>query len=107
MDTQTVSDQTSLNWTDVFDNSSNLAMINRGSQRNRFKILYDQSAILDASEISGRHTKIYFPINKTIEYNGSANTDIQKNGVYGLVLSDDNTNQPAFNYYSRIYFRDS
>ena len=108
MDTQTQSDDTAIAWTEVMDNSSILAMINRGSQRNRFKMLYDKHVFIDrATKYTDNNQKIYFPINKVIEYNSTASSDIQKNAVYGLCLSDDNTNQPAFNYYARMYFRDS
>jgi len=105
-DTQTVSDATSVSWTDVFASSSNIAQITRTGMKGRFKILYDNSAILDASEISGRHNRIFIPLKLKIQYNGTASTDIQKNALYGLVLSDDNTNQPAFNYFIRMYFTD-
>lgn len=106
-DTQTVSDQTSIAWTTVMDNASMWAMINRGSQRGRFKILMDKTCSLSPnSNYAENYMKNYIPINKTIEFNGTAATDIQKNGIYGLVLSDDNVNQPGFTYYSRLYFRD-
>jgi len=107
-DTQTVSDNVTFGWTTLMDNSSIMAMVNRGSFRNRFKIMYDKTETLNASDNYGNnHMKIYLPIKKTIEYNGTANTDIQKNGIYGLVISDDNTDQPAFNYYARMYYHDS
>lgn len=107
MDTQTVSDVTGIPYTECLASTSILAMINRSTQLGRFKILHDSNAILDASHVGEVHKKIYLPVNKNVNYNGQANSDIQKNAIYGLVLSDDNTNQPAFNYYARVYFHDS
>lgn len=107
MDSQTQGDDTSLAWTEVFDNASILAMKNRGSQRNRFTILYDKIHQMSASDIGFVHQKIFIKLNKTIEWNGSQSSDIQKNGIYLLALSDDDTNKPAMDYYFRLYFTDS
>jgi len=107
MDTQTQSDDTALSWTEVFESSSIMSMVNKGSQKNRFKILYDKIGMIDTSDFGQTHQKVFIPIKKQIDYNGSASSDIQRNGIYGLILSDENTNQPAFNYYSRLYFQDS
>lgn len=106
-DTQTVSDTTSIGWTELMDNGSMWSMVNRGSQRGRFKILMDKTCSLSpATNYAENYMKNYIPINKTVEFNSTVATDIQKNAIYGLVISDDNTNQPGFTYYSRLYFRD-
>lgn len=39
-----------------------------------------------------------------VQFNGTAGTDINKNGIYFLVYSNQNVNQPAMSYQSRISF---
>lgn len=106
-DTQTLSDDTAHTWTEVMDSSSILAMVNRGSFRNRFKILHDKVVALSPATNYAESHKTYIPFNKTVEYNGTANTDIQKNGIYGLILSTEPTNGAGFVYYARVYYNDA
>lgn len=106
-DTQTLSDDTAHTWTEVMDNASILAMVNRGSLRNRFKILHDKVVALSPATNYAETHKVYIPFNKTVEYNGIANTEIQKNGIYGLLLSTEPTNGAGFVYYARVYYNDA
>lgn len=107
-DTQTQPDDTAIAWTELMDNAAILAMINRGSQRNRFKILYDQQSMLGQNSNEAEvFPKVYMPIKKTVEFNGTASSDIQKNGIYGLVISSEATDTPIFNYYARLYYHDA
>lgn len=106
-DTQTVGDSTSRTWTEVMDNASILAMVNRGSQRNRFKILHDKVVALSPATNYAETHKVYIKFNKTVEFNGTGSGDIQKNGIYGILLSTEPTNGAGFVYYSRLYYNDA
>lgn len=72
----------------------------------RFKVLWSKIYIVDPSnEIKS------FYLNKRlsmpIRYNGTANTDIQKNGLYLVISSSDNINKPTFTRDVRTSFIDN
>ncbi len=73
--------------------------------RKRYRVLRDRFFVLianrDASVMSMR-IKLGF----VQGYNGSATTDIEKNGVYLLILSNQATNQPTIHYSARLRYTD-
>lgn len=107
MDTQQQSDDTSHDWLEVFQNSNIMAMVNRTGQKNRYKILYDKFHNLSTATNYSVGEKVFIPINQTVEFNGTASGDIQKNGIFGLALSTELTNTAPFTCYSRTYYRDA
>lgn len=73
----------------------------------RFKILKDVTIDLDAAHVM-RTYQYYLPLtDHHITYNGSASTDVNKNGVYQLVLSNEATNTPSVTSINRLEFYDN
>lgn len=74
----------------------------------RFTILKDMTHILD---LVGNPIKTFdFKLNMTgthVRYNGTAGTDIQQNGVFVLLLSNQPTNTPTVSVQSRLTFYDN
>lgn len=90
MDTQQVADTTP-GWPDVFTSTNHNSLLNVGTL-GRFKILYDRyhNVHVNAPFINVKGV-IY--INKSARFNGSATSDIQKNGLY--VMLNSNTGDAA------------
>lgn len=91
--------------TDVLESASVFAPLNNLTV-GRYSIKYDKlismSALHDAT-----HRKIFIPLKHHIRYNGTASTDIQKGGIYALVISDQPTNVPSFTYNLRLNYYDN
>lgn len=103
-DKQQVGD-TSPSYTDVYESASPMALINKLTV-GRYSILYDRTFNLDANNAQLLQDK-YIPINNHARYNGTASTDIQKNGLYLMYISDDNTNQPTISVNARLCYIDN
>lgn len=57
----------------------------------RYEILMDKIFVINqpfASAVFQRNLKEFFPMNHHVRFNGTAGTDIQKGGVYFLVIHD-------------------
>lgn len=106
-DTQQVNDTTPV-VLDVFKTNSPESMLAMNSA-GRFKILYRKTYVL--SPASGGRNAIefnkYFSMRQHVRYNGPANTDIQKNGYYLLVITSEVTNFPSVSLTSRIGYHDN
>lgn len=75
----------------------------------RFKILSDKIVNLSAAGQRSRTFNIYKNLQHHIKYGGTSafNLDSRSGAIYVLLTSDDNTNQPATQFYSRIKFIDN
>lgn len=86
-DLQTISDQTGLPWATVMDTTGD---VNAPSVQNfmntdtlgRFKILANKYITLDQNDPCKQVTITCSNMVRDIRFNGPANTDIQKNGIY-------------------------
>lgn len=106
-DTQQVGDSTPV-ILDVFKTNSPESMLAMNSA-GRFKVLYRKTYVLSPSS-GGRNAvefNKYFSMRQHVRYNGPANTDIQKNGYYLLVLTSEVTNFPTVSLTSRIGYHDN
>jgi len=72
----------------------------------RYRILYDRMFALSDSTVS-RHLKIVKRINAFVRYNGANATDIQKNGVYVPIVSQDNTDKADCELNWRLTYTDA
>lgn len=106
-DTQQVADTTPA-VLDVFNTQSPESMLKLGTS-GRFKVLYRKTYVL--SPASGGRNAIeftkYWKVYQHIRYNGSANTDVQKNGYYLVVISSEVTNFPSVSLISRLGYHDN
>lgn len=104
-DTQQIGDTTP-GYTDVLNSSSTVANMNL-STVGRFQILMDKNFWLDTGNFKTYKIQKYFKINQHVRYNGTASTDIQKNGIYLMLCSSEPTNTPTFTYSVRIGWHDN
>lgn len=107
MDTQQISDTAPV-ITDVLTTSTPESLLALGTA-GRFKLMSRKTYILTPAT-GGRpalEIKGYFNIQKHIRYNGTASTDIQKNGLYIAFLSSESTNTPTIVGSARIGYHDN
>ena len=110
-DKQQVSDTTPA-ISDILESSGNiyspLSPLKIGSS-GRYKILYSKQFTLDVT--GGWTSKViekYIPMYLHVRYNGTAGTDIQKNGIYVIFISDKVTTLlPTQTMYSRLGYHDN
>lgn len=88
----------------IFGSSGTLCFLNSDTL-GRFKILYKKKIVQDYLRpvIIDHHIKL----NTNIRYNGSLNTDLQKNGLYMVVVSDAIDAFPKLTWISRLRYTDN
>ena len=104
-DTQQTAD-TSPAVTDVLESASPyspLATANVG----RFKVIKNWFFTTDDTKAQTKLIECYKQFRVHTRYNGTANTDIQKMGLYLLTLSDQATNVPTFRYSWKVGYHDN
>lgn len=107
-DLQQISDSTPSS-TDLLQNTADQSVISplNRDEIGRFNVLYDKRIVLNPD--SG-NTKVYkkgfLKKLRNAHFNGAAGTDIQKNGLWCTILSDQATNFPTHDFYSRLFFHD-
>jgi len=108
MDKQQVAD-TAPATTDLLQSNSTLSFLSNNAA-GRFQVLKDYLINLDLASHSSWRNKYYKSFagrNLHCKFNGVNNTDINKNGVYLLMLSSEATNTPTLTYSSRFGFHDN
>lgn len=105
MDTQQIAD-TNPTITDVLNSAHYLSLLNPNSG-GRFKVLKNWQITLDASTRNSITLTKYFKLYNHVLYNGSNGADIQKNGIYVLLISNQVTNTPAMEYNFNLGFHDN
>nr|WPR18743.1 MAG: hypothetical protein [Chemarfal virus 96] len=82
-------------------NSSNLG---------RFSILWRKQYTLGGNATGGanaKQIKIYKRFQTHVRYNGTAETDIHKNGLYLVMITSEPTNFPTINFETRLSYHDN
>lgn len=92
--------------TQVLRTNSYLAALN-SNQAGRFIILKDFMLKLNSANNTNSFRKILRKLHQHVRYNGTANTDIQKSGVYILFISNEATNTPTLDYDLRVSYHDN
>ena len=72
----------------------------------RFKILLNRTVALHSARPL-YHKEFFAKMMVHIKWNGSTIYDIQKNGIYLVVISDQATNYPVLDLYSRLSYHDN
>lgn len=107
-DKQQVSD-TSPAITDMLVSSTDPNTLNALGTLGRFQTLWRKSYTL--YPVSGGRPAItidkYFKLQDHVRFNGTASTDIQKNGYYLVAITSEPTNYPSIVINSRISFHDN
>lgn len=106
-DTQQISD-TSPTVSDVLASASPESLLNLNSA-GRFKILSRKTIILTPASGGRPAVEIKNSMNlyKHVRYNGTAGSDVQKNGLYVLFISSEITNTPTVSGTFRIGYHDN
>jgi len=105
VDTQQVAD-TAPSVTSVLESASPLAFYNKLTL-GRFQILEDNMYSMHTYDNPSPKFQSHLKPMHHIYYNGANSTDIQKGGVYVLVISDQATNQPVFAMNHRTRYVDN
>lgn len=92
-------------YTDVFRSSGILAKVNNNNP-GRFKILYDKIFVL-STQHDYQQIKVFRKMSFHARYNGTAASDISKNGIYAFIVSSEATNTPTVTYDNRVYWHDN
>ncbi len=90
----------------LLDSATPESPINLFSQK-RFRVLYDKYITLNDSGHNNYGIDISIPLDMVQLYNGSAATDIDKNGIFMLLIASEVTNDPVFIHTSWITYRDN
>ena len=90
-------------WGDLFESSTVLSLYNKLS-KSRFQILEDKTFILSTAHKTAQLVKHTRPLDKHVLFNGTATSDIQKNGIYKLFIADGVVSFQA-NY--RLFYHDN
>lgn len=104
-DTQQVGDSTPA-VTSILESASYLAPLNTNSV-GRYSVLKDVLFCLDGVRQDTKIMKWYKKMSSHVRYNGTASTDIQKNGMYLLFISSEATNTPSLPYNIRLAYHDN
>jgi len=91
---------------EVLNSVSTMAHLN-ATNIGRFSILMDKMLMLGTGSNTTKVIQEYFKIQKHVRYNGTAGTDIQKNGLYIMFLSTEPTNVVLVSYGIRVSFHDN
>ncbi len=78
-----------------------------GVRKNRFRILYDRIFSMDNDSKKSFVVRFWKKTSFYQKYNGSASTDIERNGIYCALLSNQVTNTPTWRYSALLTFTDS
>lgn len=93
---------------DVLSVSSNVLSHYNATKVGRFQIIADKCLKMNlASANQSQVIKIARKWNKHMRYNGTAATDIEKGGLYVLVMSNEPVNTVAFAYSIRLGYHDN
>lgn len=104
-DTQQIGD-TAPTVGNVLNSASTTSSLNTGTA-GRFKILKNWFFSTDDFKSNTRNVEYFKDLRLHIRYNGSAASDIQKNGIYLMMLTDQPTNTPSIAYNCKIGYHDN
>jgi len=105
VDRQQVSD-TALSLAEVVQDASYITSLGSEIHRGRFTMLYDRTHVLTATN-SKPQAHFKKRLNLPVKYNGANSGDIQKNGVYLVIQSDQSTYIPLVSYSMKYAFTDA
>lgn len=105
-DTQQVGD-TYPTLTELLQAPTNVLSPLNDTTKGRFDVLMDRYYMESNTGTQGHHCEKFFRFNSHVRWNGVANTDIQKNGLYLMLVSDAATGGENYNYYFRLNYHDN
>lgn len=91
--------------TDVLEAANTRAPLNKNT-KGRYSVLLDKTYQLE-NNTKLIADKFNIPLDFHIKFNGTTGADIQKNGIYHFILSNEPTDQPLYSYYWRLSYHDN
>lgn len=73
----------------------------------RFKVLYNNIFVTDSVQNTVRSFNINLPMRHHVRYNGTANTDVQRGGIYIMAISSEAVNGPKLIWNARVSYHDN
>lgn len=104
-DTQQVGDQSPAA-PDILESLNPLSPLNT-STVGRFKVMKNWFFTTDDTKTQTRVLNLYKNFRFHTKFNGTANTDIQKNGLYLFMITDQPTNVPRVDYTWKVGYHDN
>ena len=104
-DTQQISD-TAPAVSDILESLNPLSTLKVGNA-GRFKILKSWFFTTDDDKGQTKVINYYKDMRMHTRFNGIADTDIQKNGLYLVTICNQATNTPTFDYYWKVGYHDN
>lgn len=108
-DLQQISDTTP-SITDIFTSISPEGIVKTGATTNtagRFKILWRQNYSLVQGQTPNININKFWKLYSHVKFNGSAATDVQKNGYYLVMMTSEITNFPTISINARLGYYDN
>lgn len=105
-DRQTVADAAGFTTLDILSTTSVNSFLNRLTI-GRFKVLFDRTFQMSDSGNNGGYLKEHVDCFIPVRWNGTAATDIQRNNIALLRISDEATNTPTSNATIRLRYTDA
>lgn len=93
---------------DVLQTVSIQSPLDVSTNQGRFDILMDRTVKLDDASRQTVFLQRFFPMRSHVRYNGVSSTDIQKNGLYFMAFSnEDSLDAPTVSWNARISYHDN
>lgn len=92
---------------DVLETVTPLSSLDTARFPGRFNVLYSKNIILDSASRTIDFDKVRIDYSTHVKYNGTASTDIAKNGIYFMLISDEATNVPYLSSRLKFSFHDN
>lgn len=92
---------------DYFDATPTVQDFKAINQQYESRTIYDRTYSLNSTGIPEKNFYIKRKLKGIIAYDGATGTDIAKNGLYMILLSDEAVNQPTVLGTARMFFKDT
>lgn len=108
LDTQQVSDTTPA-ITDIFTSSGSPHTLLNINNAGRFKVLMRKQYTLDSNSAgqNAKQFKFFKRFGFHVRYNGTSSSDLQKNGIYLVIITSEPTNYPTVELITRFNYHDN
>lgn len=95
--------------TDIFTSATDPDTLLLTNALGRFKIMWRKTYILTTASggMCGHDIHKYWTVRDHVRYNGTSSTDIQRNGYYLVVISDEAVNYPVVSFNARTSYHDN
>lgn len=95
--------------TEIFENTNVLGQVPADETKYRFKVLFDETHMLDNEHIQGTFRSVYRSMNHVVKYDGADATEngMNQNQLLLVAISNQPTNTPNIDYSTRFTFIDN